>query len=146
MNRLRLLYAALSALLLASAACSDVTAPRTTLWEGNLSPTAPATVSGVAAAVSQFGRTLVSIQVRQATEGVSYRWGVYAGTCASPGALQGGAALYPVLAPGPTMTAEAEASLPGEFRSGGQYMAEVLALGEGGSEVRVACGTLLETS
>ena len=145
MNRLRVLYAAMAALLLTSSACSEVTAPEITLWEGSLSPEAPATVAGTTAAVSQFGRTLASVRIRQATEGVDYRWGIFTGTCAAPGTLQGGTALYPLLTPDAAMTAEGETSLPGQLSAGGQYVVQVLEIGEGGSEARAACGTLLET-
>lgn len=145
MTRPRFLYAALPALLLAWA-CSSVTEPEITLWEGNVMPVAPATVNGDVAAVSQFGRTQISIRIRQAEDGGNYAWRVETGSCQDPGTLQGGAALYPLLVAGPTFTAEADATIPGQFSGGGSYIARVIQLGEVGAETVVACGSLLETS
>ncbi|HSG47269.1 MAG TPA: hypothetical protein VLA43_05550 [Longimicrobiales bacterium] len=146
MTRPRFLYAVLPALLLASG-CSSVTEPEVTLWEGNVTAVAPATVTGVVAAVSQFGRTQISIQIRQAEDGGNYAWRVETGSCQNPGTLQGGAALYPLLVvTGPALTADADATIPGQFSSGGAYIARVIQLGEVGAETVVACGSLLETS
>lgn len=145
MTRPRFLYAAIPTLLLAMG-CSSVTEPEITLWEGNVLAVAPATVTGVVAAVSQFGRTQISIQIRLAEDGANYAWRVETGSCQNPGTLQGGVALYPILVAGPTLTAEADATVPGQFSSGGAYIARVIQLGDGGAETLVACGSLLETS
>jgi hypothetical protein len=67
------------------------------------------------------------------------------GTCASPGSTLGGAALYPTMSVGPGGTAEAEASVPGELRSGGSYAVQVF-VAEAMGERIVACGDLAEAS
>ena len=120
-------------------ACSSSTAPLFTQWEGNLVPIPPATVEGRAAAVTQFGRTEISIQITDAEPGVSYGWRVDTGSCQNPGILQGGDASYPGLTPGPGGTATANAILSALFPATGAYAARVF-LEE--SEKVVACGEL----
>ena len=135
---------ALSLLLLA-AGCSSGTGPDATLWEATLTPVAPATISGVAAAVAQARLTRVSVEIRQAVAGESYGWRVAQGTCAAEGAVVGGLALYPALAPGSSRVAGADAVVPGQLDSGGAYAVRILhPAGTGGSQV-VACGALVET-
>jgi hypothetical protein len=121
-------------------ACSSSTAPIFTQWEGDLSPIPPATVSGRAAAVTQFGRTQLSIQIQEAETDVIHGWRVDSGTCETPGEIQGGDAAYPPLVPGAGGTASSEAILPVEFRASGQFSVRVFLEV---SEETVACGTLL---
>lgn len=119
-------------------ACSSPTAPETSLWEGDLAPVVPSTVSGVVAAVSQFGRTVTSIELRQGQAGSTYTWRIDSGTCAEPGQIQGGNALYPQMVAGEAGTASADASLPGHFVTSVQYAARII----DESDVVVACGPL----
>lgn len=119
-------------------ACSSPTAPETSLWEGDLAPVVPSTVSGIVAAVSQFGRTVVSIELRQGQASTTYSWQIERGTCAESGQIQGGQALYPPLVAGEAGTASADASLPGHFVTSVQYAARILDEGD----VVVACGAL----
>jgi hypothetical protein len=123
-----------------STACSSSTAPIFTQWEGDLSPIPPATVSGRAAAVTQFGRTQLSVQIQEAEPEVIYGWRVDSGTCENAGAIQGGEAAYPPLAAGAGGTASSEAILPVEFRASGQFSVRVFLEV---SEETVACGELL---
>lgn len=138
---------ALAALALVSAmltACSSSTSPSVTLWEGALAPVPPSSVSGQAAAVSQFGGIQASIEIRQATPGTTYRWRLAQGTCAAPGRVVGGEALYPVMAVDEDRTAQRQTTLPGELSNGGSYVTLVLRVGEGDVEERVACGALVQ--
>lgn len=145
MSMIRRRLAALSLLTLA-AGCSSGTEPSTTLWEATLSPLAPSTMSGSAAAVAQAGRTRIEVEIRQAVAGESYRWRVSQGTCASEGALVGGAALYPVLTADPSRSARADAAVPGQLAEGGAYAVRVVRPGTPGGEQVMACGALLRTS
>lgn len=110
------------------------------LWEGTLVPQPPGTVTGTAAAVSQAGRTRVTVEIRGGTPG-SHGWRMVDGACAAPGAVRGGVALYPALAVGPGGTARSEASIPGELSPGGRYAVQVLGAGTAADEV-VACADL----
>lgn len=136
---------ALSLLLLA-AGCSSGTGPDATLWEATLAPVAPATVSGVAAAVAQARVTRVSVEIRQALAGESYGWRMAEGTCAAEGAVVGGVALYPALAPGASRVASAEAVVPGQLDAGGAYAVRIFNPGATGGSQVVACGALVEVS
>ena len=133
-----------AALLAGLTACSSSTVPSVTLWEGTLSPAPPGSVSGQVAAVSQFGGIQASAEIRLATPGETYRWRLVVGTCAAPGRVVGGEALYPVLRVGEGRTAQAQTALPGELASGGSYAALVFRVQDGGAEERVACGQMVE--
>lgn len=135
---------ALLALAAALAGCSSSTAPSVTLWEGTLSPAAPGSVSGQVAAVSQFGGIQVSLEIRLATPGATYRWRLAEGTCATPGRVIGGVALYPQLAVGEERTAQALTTVPGELGTGRSYVALVVRIAGGGAEEPAACGVLVE--
>jgi hypothetical protein len=134
----------LLALSLLLGGCQDATAPVITTWEGTLTPEPPQVLSGRVAAVSQFGRTIISIQVEDAEPDLVYGWRINAGSCQSEGSLQGGSASYPPLSPGESGTASGETTLPGLFRSGESYAAWVY-LSEGASQEIVACGELEQT-
>jgi len=133
-------------LLLVAAGCSSLTESSASLWEATLAPVAPASVSGVAAAVAQAGRTRISVEIRQAVAGETYGWRTSAGTCSAEGAVVGGAALYPVLAPDISRVAKAEAAVPGQLKPGGAYTVRVFRAGVSGAGQVVACGGLVETS
>ena len=129
-------------LLIASTGCSSSTEPVTTVWEGNLSSVAGSGITGTVGAVTQSGRTAVTIQIRKATAGETYGWRIDSGECSGTGQIQGGAALYPALTPDATGSASADAGLPGTFDSGGQYAARVFLTGSGAAGEVVACGDL----
>lgn len=124
--------------------CQDATAPVITTWEGTLTPEPPHVVSGRVAAVSQFGRTSISIQVEDAEPDVVYGWRINAGSCQNEGALQGGSAFYPALSPGESGTASGDSTLPGLLKGGESYAAWVY-LSEGAGQEIVACGELEQT-
>lgn len=124
--------------------CSSSTAPVITTWEGDLAPEFPSVLGGRVAAVTQFGRTQISIQIEEGEPGVTYGWKVNAGTCQTEGEIQGGTASYPPLAPGPSGTASGETTVAEVFRSGDSYAARVYR-STGNGEVVVACGALRQT-
>lgn len=127
------------------AGCTSGTEPSATLWEATLAPVPPANVTGSAAAVAQFGRTLASVEIRLAEPGVTYGWRVEAGTCQAPGQIQGGSAIYPPLIADQTGVAPADAVVPGVLKSGSLYVVRVLREPGGPGEQAVACGELVET-
>ncbi|MFO8173251.1 MAG: hypothetical protein R6T96_03140 [Longimicrobiales bacterium] len=131
-------------LLLVLSACSSGTEPVATLWEGNLIPSTPGGLTGTVAAVSQFGRTLVSIQIRQAEAEETYGWRVESGSCQDPGQILGGEALYPPLVTDQAGSAIQDTSLATLFRSGSFFAAVVFRQGQGGTEEILACGDLQE--
>lgn len=127
-------------------ACSTGTEPVFTLWEGNLSPVPPSQVSGNAAAVTQFGRTEVSIQIRFGDPGAGYTWRVESGTCQGEGTIQDGPAVYPPLTASEAGTDSQNIFLSSLFRSGSQFAVKVFSSDGGAAETMVSCGSLTETS
>lgn len=127
-------------LLCAVAGCVGPVETAPGVWEGTLVPVPPANLTGTVAAVSQAGRTVVTVEIRGGTPG-SHGWRTVDGGCAAPGAVRGGVALYPALVVGPGGTARAEASVPGELSPGGRYAVQVLGAGPAAEEV-AACGDL----
>ena len=127
------------------AACGDSTGPVSTLWEGNLTPVPPSQVSGQVAAVTQFGRTEVSIQIRFADPGSTHNWRVESGNCQADGTIQGGLAVYPPLTAGEGGSNSQTAILSSQFKSGSQLAVKVFNSVEGGSGEMVSCGELVET-
>jgi hypothetical protein len=125
-------------------ACSSATEPTVTLWEGTLSPTVAGGITGTVAAVSQFGRTQVSVEIRQAEAGSSYGWRIESGSCQAPGQIQGGTAVYPPLEPGEAGTASENAVIGRVFKSGSLLIARVYQTLQGGGEEVLACGSLQE--
>lgn len=135
--------------LLAAAAlggCDNSTAPVVTTWRATLVPVLPYTVSGRAAALTQAGRTQISITIEDADAEVPHAWRVESGTCADPGDLQGGLASYPTLVPSMAGAAEAEASIASIFRSGQSLIVRVIRSPEGGPAETAACAQLEETT
>jgi len=122
------------------AACSDGTSPVFTLWEGTLQPIPPSTIEGSTAAVSQFGRTEASIEIRQAEAGVTYGWRIDSGDCQAPGEVQAGLAVYPPLTADEAGTASEEAVIGVVFQSNSRIAARVYRSLEGGGEEILACG------
>ena len=135
---------ALVVLMVVLAACQSTTAPVITTWSGDLTPEPPHFVSGRVAAVTQFGRTQISLQMEEGEPGLDYRWRVNAGTCQQEGEIQGGPASYPPLTPSEPGTASGETTVAEIFRSGDAYAARIF-LENGGSEEIVACGELSQT-
>lgn len=124
------------------AACSSSVEPLLTRWEGELAPVSPGNVFGQVAAVSQFGRTQVSILIQVVETGASFGWRIDSGSCQEAGTIQGGPGQYPPLAPGEDSTAGAEAVLASVFREENHYAARVFRITENGGEQIVACGNL----
>ncbi|MEK9501111.1 hypothetical protein [Gaopeijia maritima] len=125
--------------------CGDTTAPLVTAWRATLTPVLPYAISGRAAALTQAGRTRVTISIEGAEIESSYAWRVERGTCAAPGALVGGVASYPPLEPGAGGSAEAEASLAELFQFGDDLIVRVLVDGEGPAVITAACAPFEET-
>ena len=124
------------------AACSSPTTVRVTKWEGTLVPDPPSTVTGQVAAVSQFGRTEISLQLEDGERGTIYAWRVDSGDCEGNGLIQGGVAQYPPVVPAEGGTGSAHTAIAGMFDPDGEYAARVFLPGEGGSEQVLACGEL----
>ena len=126
------------------ASCSSSTGPLLTLWEGNLSPLPPSHLSGQVAAITQFGRTEVSIDIRMAEPGTVYTWRVESGTCQGEGVIQDGPAVYPDLMPGEGGTDSEQVFLSSLFKPGSQLAVKVFdSVGGSGGEM-VSCGELVE--
>lgn len=123
-------------------ACTSSVEPLLTRWEGSLLPVSPGGVFGEIAAVTQFGRTQVSILVQGGQTGISHGWRIDSGNCQESGAIQGGAGQYPPLVPGEDASASADAVLAALFRAEEEYSARVFVSGEGGAEQILACGNL----
>ena len=124
------------------AACGGPTEPRLTKWEGSLVAVPPSAITGQVAAVSQFGRTEISLLLEDAEVGTPHGWRVDSGDCQENGLIQGGSAQYPLLVPAEGGTGSAHTAVPGMFDPDGEYAARVFVTGEGGSEQILACGEL----
>ena len=123
-------------------ACTSVTAPLFTSWEGTLQPIFPNVEGGRVAAVTQFGRTQASILFQEGDPEITYGWRINAGTCQEEGEIQGGRAAYPPLVPSEVGSTSAEVTLSTEFKNGRQFSGRVYIQGAGGSDQVVACGEL----
>ena len=124
-------------------ACSDPSGPIFTLWEGTLSPVAPSRITGQTAAVTQLGRTEVSLEIRLAERESVNRWRLESGNCRGEGEIQGGPLIYPPLAAGESGLASSSAFLSVLFKSGSNLAVKVYS-DVGGQEVLVSCGILDE--
>ena len=124
------------------AACSSPTKVRVTRWEGSLVPDPPSTITGQVAAVSQFGRTEISVLLEDAEMGTTYGWRVDSGNCQGSGSIQGGPAQYPFLVPGEGGTVSGQTAIAQVFNPDQDYAARVFLPGDGGSEEVLACGEL----
>lgn len=107
-----------------------------------MNPVPPGSVFGRVAAVTQFGRTEVSIRVEGGDRDVAYGWRIDSGTCQERGSIQGGAAVYPALSAGDDASAEAVAVLATHLNVQKAYSARVFLPDVGGAEQVVACGEL----
>ena len=125
-------------------ACTSSTEPLVTLWETTLSPVAPSRITGQAAALTQFGRTEVSVEIRLADPESAYPWRVESGTCTTSGNIQDGPAVYIPLSTGEAGTAGQTVTLSSKFRPGDKLSVKVFAPGSSGSQDLVACGVLEE--
>jgi hypothetical protein len=123
-------------------ACTSVTAPLFTSWEGTVQPIFPSTVGGRVAAVTQFGRTEASIVMEEGEADVVYRWRINAGSCQEEGAIQGGLAAYPPLVVSEVGSSSADVTLNTEFENGDQFAARIYIQEEGGSNEVIGCGNL----
>lgn len=121
------------------ASCSTTTAPAFTAWEGTLSAMDPHDlIEGSVAVNSQRDRLNAGIQVNNAPSGQTLTWQLRSGTCAAPGDIVGGRAVYPVLAPDVRGSATAEALVDRSLHTDGQYQASVLDT----TAAVIACGPL----
>lgn len=125
--------------------CTSSTEPDFFLWEGVLEPVPPSTVSGITAAVSQFGRTEVSVEIRQAPADAVFGWKVNTGTCQSEGTIRGGVGAYPSIETDESGVGAEDAVLSGLFRSGEAYAVRVYSDQGGGVQTVISCGELEET-
>lgn len=141
-----LLATTLSLGLIGLGGCSSGTENVRVFWDATLQPVSPGRVTGTVAALAEAGRTRLTIQIRNAAPGETYGWRAESGTCDAPGGIQGGAALYPSITADPSGGGDADASVPGLFRSGSRYAVLVVRPATDGSgEVVVACGELSES-
>ena len=124
--------------------CSTGTEPLYTFWEGDLSPVPPANVTGTVVAVTQFGRTEASVEIRLGQPESLYGWRIDSGTCEQDGLLQGGIASYPLMETDEAGAATEDALLSNKFRPGNRYAARIYRPLEGGEQEVVACGDLTE--
>lgn len=124
--------------------CSTSTEVRYSFWEGTLQPVLPNQEGGIAAAVSQFGRTEVSVELRQGQAGATYGWHLKSGSCQAPGTIVGGVANYALMETDESGIATESATVSGVLRSGDSYSVRVYRPLENGGEDVVACGDLVE--
>jgi hypothetical protein len=123
-------------------ACSSPTKVGVAKWEGTLVPTPPSTLTGQIAAVSQFGRTEISVLLEDAEAGTTYGWRVNSGDCQGDGSIQGGAAQYPYMVAGEGGTVSAQAVIARIFKPDEEYAARVFLPNDGEPEEVLACGEL----
>lgn len=135
-----------SAMVFGGTGCGDSTGPLITAWKATLVAVRPYEVRGRAAALTQAGRTQATISIEGADSGVPHAWRIERGTCAAPGELQGGPASYPVLLPGGSGSASAEASIANLFHSGQSFIVRVLRSPEGETPQTAACAAFVETA
>lgn len=126
--------------------CSATVTGPTIAWEGALEPVRPAVVHGSVAVLSGSGRSEASISIIDGEPGVSYRWRIHSGSCQAAGDVVGGRAAYPVLSPGSSGQAGADASLSAALDPDREYAAWVLLDADDGHEEDMACGELLRRS
>ena len=132
-------------MLLVCGACSTGTDTQFSLWEASLEPIPPSTISGDAAGVTQFGRSEISLGIREGAPGALYGWRINSGDCQTEGVLQGGVAAYPLLEADEAGRASGDALLSSKFRPGNSYAVRVYQSDQSGSQGEVlACGVLEE--
>lgn len=121
-----------------AAACVPDASPGPTTWEAVLS--SGGLLTGTVAAVSTEQRIEAAISIAGAQPDSTYAWQLREGTCAAPGDLVGGRAVYPTLTANDAGTATAETVIAGTLQPDGTYHAALLTGTE--SAVRLACGAL----
>jgi hypothetical protein len=122
--------------------CRDVVGLQDTAWEGELQPLGPAQLHGSVAVVSGRGRAQTSIQILDAEPDATYAWQIRSGSCQDAGDVMGGSAVYPVLVPDPTGTAESGAVLSSELDPEGSFAAWVFPISDTDDEPS-ACGAIV---
>ena len=133
-------------LFLGFAACSTSTEVNYSFWEGTLVPLGDNMETGLAAAVTQFGRTEASIELRQGEAEALYGWYLQAGTCEMEGTILGGIASYPLVQADEAGTGNRSALLSTRLQPGSAYAVTVYRALDTGEDMPVACGNLQETT
>jgi len=132
-------------LALLAAACVDLNSQDNTVttWQGQLAPdlSHPDLAGQVAAAV-QLGGTDVGIGISGADLGAAHVWGLWTGSCRTPGNLIGISTAYPVLAVGDSGKATAQTHLGTKLSTDSTYHAELRQSVT--DSTRIACGELLQ--
>jgi hypothetical protein len=123
--------------------CRDISGPQDTAWEGELQPLGLAQVRGSAAVVSGRGRAQTSIQILDAEPDATYGWHIRSGSCQDAGDVIGGSAVYPVLVPDQTGTAESDAVLSSELDPEGSFAAWVFLSVSDTQDEPNACGAIV---
>lgn len=120
-------FGALLLMILVVACDTTIPAPETTLWEGDLRPTATTMngMHGQVAAVSRRVGTDVGIRVAGIERNAAHPWRLREGSCANPGSVLGPPDNYPDLVQSGGMEVEAEAYVPPRLDASGQYLVEV---------------------
>ena len=136
----------LPALFLGFAACSTSTEVGYSFWEGTLVPLGDHMETGLAAAVTQFGRTEASVEIRQAEADALYGWYLQNGTCDMGGNILGGVASYPLVQTDEAGTGNMSALVSTRLRPGSAYAVRVYRPLDSGEEMPVACGNLQEST
>jgi hypothetical protein len=130
-------------LCLAGASCVNLTTqdnPVTT-WEGQLAPSlSHPDLAGQVAAAVQLGGTDVGIGITGAAPEAVHVWGLWSGSCTTPGGLIGTGDDYPLLAVGDSGKASAETHLGTRLSADSAYHAELRLSVTDTS--RIACGNL----
>ena len=126
------------------ASCSEVVLPLVTAWEGSVEALTPGGPRGFLAVVSQAGRAQTSLQLTRGEAGTAYAWTIRTGSCAAPGDIVGGSAVYPRLTADADGEADGGTTLSRELSPDGAYAGWIL-LPSGGAEAPVACGALVRT-
>jgi hypothetical protein len=125
--------------------CDTSTEVEYSFWEGTLVPLGTNFETGNAAAVTQFGRTEVSVEIRQGTAETTYGWYLQTAACQADGLVAGGVASYPPLATDESGVATASAVISTLLRSGRSYAVRLYRPLEDQGEELVACADLQET-
>ncbi len=110
-------------------------------WEGELSPNlAYPDLAGHVAAAVQVGGTDVGISITGATPAAQHLWGLWSGSCQTPGARFGTNDDYPILAVSDSGKASAETRLRAQLSKDSTYHAELRLSAT--DSTRIACGNL----
>lgn len=126
--------------------CDTSTDVEYSFWEGTLVPLGTNFETGKTAAVTQFGRTDVSVEIRQGAANTTYGWYLQTAACQAEGLVAGGVASYPPLTTDESGVATSTAIISTLLRSGGSYAVRLYKTGGGQTEEVVACADLQETT